>query len=309
MKTTNLYIKIAHWYYAQKMTQEEIAKRLNTTRQKINHIISLLPEMGIVSVSINQFDESNVALESKIEETFHIKRAIVVETYGKKDFLPELAERASNYMEETIKKNMTIGVSWGETLAASISRMSFLNRQNCKVVQMVGAQNIDSEMIKSDDIARSLSEKLSCVSYMLYAPVVLEKEMTKESLMKERAIRHTFDIIKQCDVAFVGIGQLDRQATMYRRGLMTLSDIQSLRHDGFIADLCMNPIKSNGSHEDCKMRKRIISANMDLLKNIPEVVAIAGGEDKTQAIKACLKSGAVDTLIIDDKTAALMMNS
>jgi DNA-binding transcriptional regulator LsrR (DeoR family) len=57
------------------------------------------------------------------------------------------------------------------------------------------------------------------------------------------------------------------------------------------------------------MRKRIISANMDLLKNIPEVVAIAGGEDKTQAIKACLKSGAVDTLIIDDKTAALMMNS
>ena len=79
MKTTNLYIKIAHWYYAQKMTQEEIAKRLNTTRQKINHIISLLPEMGIVSISINQFDESNVALESKIEETFHIKRAIVVE--------------------------------------------------------------------------------------------------------------------------------------------------------------------------------------------------------------------------------------
>ena len=70
MKTTNLYIKIAHWYYAQKMTQEEIAKRLNTTRQKINHIISLLPEMGIVSISINQFDESNTVWNCKIFSIF-----------------------------------------------------------------------------------------------------------------------------------------------------------------------------------------------------------------------------------------------
>ena len=36
----DVYIKIAYWYYTLGMTQDEIAKRLSFTRQKVNQIIN-----------------------------------------------------------------------------------------------------------------------------------------------------------------------------------------------------------------------------------------------------------------------------
>ena len=38
----DVYIKIAYWYYTLGMTQDEIAKRLSFTRQRVNQIINSL---------------------------------------------------------------------------------------------------------------------------------------------------------------------------------------------------------------------------------------------------------------------------
>ena len=45
----DVYIKIAYWYYTLGMTQDEIAKRLSFTRQKVNQIINSLMDLGIVT--------------------------------------------------------------------------------------------------------------------------------------------------------------------------------------------------------------------------------------------------------------------
>lgn len=309
MEDRSLYIKIAHWYYTLGLTQDEIAKRLGTTRQRVNRIINSLLDLGIVTITVNGFNGGKVKEEAAIEEHYGLRRVIIAKTYGEEDFRPALAERAARYLEEEIGQGMTIGVSWGETLAGTISRLSYMNRGDCRVVQMVGAQNIDVDMVKSDEIARILADKLDCVSYMLYAPAMLEKEETKKLLMEERTIRHTFEIMRQCDMALFGIGQLSHNATMYSRGIMWSEDIDRIRGEGFVGDLCINPIRQDGSYTGCTARKRFVSANMDLIKSIPNVTAIAGGLDKVEAIMACLNSGAIDTLILDDCTASAIVSA
>ena len=90
---------------------------------------------------------------------------------------------------------------------------------------------------------------------------------------------------------------------MCKRGLLKTADIKKLRDDGFIGDLCVNPIRSDGTWNDCYIKERVMTVDMEVLKEIPNVVAIAGGEDKTEAIIGCLKSQCINTLIIDDATA------
>ena len=285
MEDKNLYIKIAHWYYTLGMTQDEIAKRLSFTRQRVNRIISSLRDMGIVTIKVNGYAQGNVAYD------------------GESNYLPSLANTASQYLEDYLQPGMSIGVSWGETLAATISNLSFKRRSECTVVQMVGAQNIDMDMLKSDEIARSLADKLDSVCYILYAPVVVDHAETKRMLMEERTIQKSYELMRRCDVALFGIGQVSRESTMCKRGLLKVEDIDRLRQDGFIGDVCVNPVTIDGRWQDCFIRDRVISANMDILKNIPNVVAIAGGEDKTEAIIGCLASGVIDTLITTDMTA------
>ena len=304
MEDKNLYIKIAHWYYTLGMTQDEIAKRLSFTRQRVNRIIISLRDMGIVTIKVNGYAQGNVAYEGAIEEHFGLKRVIIAESYdGESNYMPSLANTASQYLEDYLQPGMSIGVSWGETLAATISNLSFKRRSECTVVQMVGAQNIDMDMLKSDEIARSLADKLDSVCYILYAPVVVDHAETKRMLMEERTIQKSYELMRRCDVALFGIGQVSRESTMCKRGLLKVEDIDRLRQDGFIGDVCVNPVTIDGRWQDCFIRDRVISANMEILKNIPNVVAIAGGEDKTEAIIGCLASGVIDTLITTDMTA------
>ncbi|MGL4608047.1 MAG: sugar-binding transcriptional regulator [Eubacteriaceae bacterium] len=310
MERKSLYIKIAHWYYNLGLTQDEIAKRLSFTRQRVNRMINTLVDMGIVTIKVNGYDQGNIKAETILEEHFGLKQVIVAETYGESEnFLPSLASVAAQYLDDYIQPKMTIGVSWGITLAETISRLSFNKKSDCTVVQMVGAQNIDKDVLKSDEIARALADKLDCACYMLYAPVVVDRPETKEMLMREKSVQKSFEYIKKCDLAIFGIGQLTENSTMCKRGLLKVEDIVELRAQGFYGDICVNPIRKDGTWDHCFVKNRVITVDMEVIKQIPNVVCIAGGEDKTEAILSSLESECIDILIIDDATAKRLIES
>ncbi|WP_329886202.1 sugar-binding transcriptional regulator [Pseudoramibacter faecis] len=303
MTNRELYIKIAHLYYTMGETQDEIAKKLNMTRQKVNRMIGELQKLGVVTIRVNGFGDTNIETASLIENHFELKQVIVADTYGEKNFLPMLAARAAIYLESAIKQKMNIGVSWGITLAETIKHMSYLNRSECQVVQMVGAENNDQKSIKSDEIARALANKLDCACKILYSPVILASPQAKKLLMAEPVIQKSFASMEGCDMAVFGIGQLNKNASLSRRHLLSELELKGLNDAGYIGDICINPIKQDGEWRGCELRNRVVSADMNLLKKIPNVVAIAGGKDKMNAVIGCLNSGVIDTLIIDDETA------
>lgn len=304
----NLYVKIAYWYYTLGMTQDEIAKRLSFTRQRVNQMIHSLPELGIVSVNIHGYERNHIELESRIEERFGLKEVLVATDYGEKETaVYKVANVAAQYLDETIQQGDVIGVSWGRTLAEVVKQMAFRRRSECRVVQLMGVQNVEQMVEKADEIARELANKLDCPSYMFYAPVVVEHAKTKEWLLLERCVKAAYQMIRQCNVAVLGIGELTESSTMCTRGYITKKDIQVLREQGFVGDLAMNPVRKDGSYDNCPLTERLLTSDMECLRKIDNTVAVATGEEKVEAIRAVLLSGCVDTLIIDETTARMVM--
>lgn len=304
----NLYVKIAYWYHTLGMTQDEIAKRLSFTRQKVNQIINSLQDMGIVTLNIHGYERDNIELESQIEERFRLKETIIATDYEEPSTaIYKVANVAAQYLDETIQQGQIIGVSWGRTLAEVADQMSFRRRSACRVVQLMGAQNIEHPVEKCDEIARGIANKLDCPSYMLYAPVVVEHAETKRWLFQEKSIRASYELMRECDIAVLGVGELSEQSTMCTRGHITREDIRILREQGFVGDLAMNPIRRDGSYNNCPLTERLLNADMECLKNIDNTVLVATGEEKIEAIQAALSSGCVDTLIIDETTARRVM--
>lgn len=304
----NLYVKIAYWYYTLGMTQDEIAKRLSLTRQKVNQIINSLMDLDVVSINIHGYERDYIELENKIENHFKLKEVLVVSDYGEPNtVLYKVANVAAQYLDETIQQGDIIGVSWGHTLSKVVDQMQFKQRSECRVIQMMGAQNIEEIGEKSDEIARELANKLDCPSYMLYAPIVVEHEETKKFLLQEKSIRASYELMNKCNVALVGVGELTEESTMCTRGHITKSDVRILREQGFVGDIVMNPVRRDGSYDHCPISARVLGAEMDCLKKIKNTILVACGEKKAEAIEAALYSGCVDTLIIDVTTAKKIM--
>lgn len=305
----NTYTKIAYWYYTLGLTQDEIARRLSLTRQKVNQIISSLVDLGIVTISIDTHERAFSELERSLENRFGLYEAIVVDDYGEEEFaVYRVASAAAQYLDETITRGMNIGVSWGSTLAEMAKKMTYHRKSGCCVIPMMGAQNMDQRMEMTDEVTRLMANKLDCSSYMLYAPVLVNHPETKQWLMQERAVSSAYERMKQCDVAFLGVGELTEEATMFTRGILTRDEVRRLRADGFVADLCMNPVRADGSWDGCFLRDRLINADMEMLCSIKNVVAVVTGRKKTAAIRAALATGCINTLIIDEKSAKLVLD-
>lgn len=305
----NLYTKIAYWYYVLGLTQDEIAKRLNFTRQKVNQMMNSLKEMDIVQVTIRGFEQDNIELENQFEQKYHLKECLIVSDYGEKETaIYKVANVAAQYLDETIRNGDTIGVSWGKTLVKIIEQMEFRHKANCRVISLLGALNTTQVINKADEIARNFANKLDCPSSMLYAPIFVEHAETKEWLMKEMHIKQSFDLMKQCNIAVVGIGALTDKTSIYNRGVISKEDLQTLHSQGFIGDICTNLVRPDGSWDSNPLQDQLLSADMQCLKDIDNVIAVAAGEAKAEAIKAVLQSGCVDTLIVDETTAKIIMS-
>ena len=304
----NLNVKIAYWYYELGMTQDEIAKRLSFTRQKVNQIINSLVDLNIVTINIHGYERDNIELETKIEQKYGLKEVIAVSDYGDKDTaVRKVANVAAQYLDEVIQQGDIIGVAWGQTLAEVIGQMSFKRKSGCRVIQMIGAQNIEQPVEKADEIARGMAERLDCPSHMLYAPVIVEHAETKKWLLKEKSIKASYQMMAKCNVALIGIGNLSEESTMFTRGHLTREDIAILKEHGFIGDVSMNPIRADGSYDNCPLADRLLTADIECLKGINNTIAVASGEKKAEGIRATLKTGCVDTLIVDETTARLIL--
>ncbi len=58
----------------------------------------------------------------------------------------------------------------------------------------------------------------------------------------------------------------------------------------------------DGEYKDIKFNDRVVGLTLDEIKSIrAEVIGIAGGQEKAEAILGALKGKLVDTLITDDK--------
>lgn len=300
----NLYTKIAYWYYVLGLTQDEIAKRLNFTRQKVNQMINALKEQDIVHVTVRGFEQDNIELETKFEEKYGLKECLIVTDYGEKETaIYKVANVAAQYLEGTIKNGDTIGVSWGRTLAKIIDQMEFNHKTECKVISLLGALNMTSQFSKADEVARNLANKLDCPSIMLYAPLIVEHAETKEWLLREKHIKQSFDLMKQCNIAVLGIGSLTEETSIYNRGVISKEDLKVVHSRGFVGDIATNLVRPDGTWDSNPLKDRLLSADIECFKNIDNVIAVAAGESKVEAIQAVLQSGCVDTLIVDETTA------
>lgn len=306
----NSYIKIAYYYYVLGLTQDEIAKRMSLTRQRVNQLIKSLVDMDVVSINILGYEDENAGLECELEEKFRLTRVIAVEDYEEPETaLYKVANVAAQYLGETIQRGDTIGISWGRTLEQMVKQMQYRRREDCTVVQLMGAYDISADHMgeKSDELVRSLANRLECAGHIFYAPLVVEHEETKQWLMKERRIQSSFEMMRRCSIAVVGVGALSEDATMFRRGNYSRAEMEEMRAQGFVADLVMNPIRKDGSSENCPFRSRIMSADIDCLRQIGNTILVACGEEKKEAIAAALRTGCINTLIVDQTTAEKLL--
>ena len=76
---------------------------------------------------------------------------------------------------------------------------------------------------------------------------------------------------------------------------------------GAVGDILSHFIDAHGQPVDAEIDDRLISTPLDALKEMKNVIGVAGGADKVDAIRAVLNGQYLDVLITDEITAAALL--
>lgn len=298
----NEYAKVAYCYYKLGMTQDDIAKKMTMSRQRVNRILKKCLELGIVKIVIQEYEHQHVELEIKLEALSGLNEIIIAgSTDGETQ--ESIGAAASSYLERVIKDNDIIGFSRGRALSSLVNYLKPIDRKNLTVTQLVGGLNAEEAHTNSDYIVRHSSEVLKAKPCFMYAPIILENKLLRDSLMKESFFSRVYDVMKACTIALVGIGDMSSKSAFVQKKYISKAESDILQNKHAVGEVCTHYFDASGRIIESGLNDRVLAIDLDSFRRIPLRIGVGSGPEKLSAITGAVRGSLINVLITDLETA------
>lgn len=301
------YTRVAYYYYKAGFTQDQIAKKMQMSRQRVNRVLGECIEIGIVQITIADLNKSYLELEAKLEEKYQLKAVRIVENVIEEKIHEELGIMAGKYLKSIINKGDVIGFSRGRATAALVNHMPQIQKADFTVTQLIGSENKEIDHTGVNDIVYRFSEKLQAKPSMLYAPVIVQNEELKNSIVKDPFFLNAYEIIKSCNIAIVGIGTASSQGPHMAELYNSSQENDYAWLKDAAGEICTHFFNNKGDIIIPPFRNRIIAIELEDYLKIPVRIGVAGLTSKAEAIRAAIIGNYINVLITDLETAKLLI--
>ena len=300
MKSDRFLIKVAELYYRDGLSQQEIAKKLHTSRTSISRALIQARNEGYVQIRI-QLTEALIAVPAYEQSSDQ-----------------EVAFQAVDYILRVLKKNMVFGMTWGRAMhefveqLAKDERLRSLSFQNVKVVPFLGTPGaIQSDSWNTTTYSNTLATKvgnlLHCASYNLSAPMYVEGTKEKELIESIDEIAKVLHMAETADIALIGIGSMQDDSSIIKAEIRTKEEYKELVRKGAVGEIVGRIYDKNGQTVDEDLKRKMVGISLDKIAKIPVRVGMSYGKDKIEAIKGAIAGGLVNVLVTDVPTAELLL--
>lgn len=206
----------------------------------------------------------------------------------------ELGRACVSRLKEVINEGQVISVTGGSTMNAVAEAFTEkLNKENLLFVPARGGIGADIKD-QANTICQKMANKAGGNYMVLYSPDQVTKELY-ETFIQESSIREVLMKIKSADIVIHGIGDA---MTMARRRMTSEEDMQKLVQEKAVAEAFGYYFDENGR---IVHKVQTVGLQLEDLKNIPHIFAVAGGASKAKAIKAYMKIAPKNTVLITDE--------
>lgn len=140
-------------------------------------------------------------------------------------------------------------------------------------------------------------------------PAFFDYGDTREALWRERSISSVREVGLGADLAIFGAGAFATPVAshVYSRDYLSSTEVERLKADGVVGDICTVFVRSDGSFADIELNSRASGPTPAELKRIPQRICVVAGAAKAQALVGALRTGAITDLIVDDECARLVL--
>ncbi len=301
--------RIAHRYYTDGRTQEEIGREFGLSRPKVQRLLERARWSGVVDIRIAAPPWLNLDLETRLREEFRLADAIVAPRRADPQSQREaVARSAAQFLERRLHDGAVIAVGHGRDTGEVPRFFRPRRRVDCEFVSAMGGSSRVDTPTNPNEICQALAAASGGRARSLYAPAYVEDGEVRDRFLEQEAIAHTLGAAAVAGMALVGIGGVDDGCTMVRSGCLSLEEVARLRDQGAVGDILGNFVDADGRLIASPHRGRLIALSIDDLHRVETVVAVVSEAEKPLAIFGVLRAGVVDVLVVDEGNALAVLD-
>ena len=304
-----LIARVAQMYHVEGKRQAEIADIMRMSQATVSRMLKRAEQEDIVRTTVIPPPGTFADLETALRDRYHLTEAIVIDCSEDRDgaIMARIGEAAAHFLEVTLQQDEIIGVSsWSQTILRMVDNIHPLKSAKAKyVVQILGGMGDASVQTHATQLTARLAKLTGGEPRLLLVQGITSSREAKLVMLADPVVRETMDLFGRLSLAIVGIGAVEPSELLARSGnTFSKQEMAMLHEAGAVGEISYRFYDEAGRPVETPLNDRVIGISLEDMKRADRVMALAGGESKTQAIAGALKLGVVDVLVTDKFTAA-----
>lgn len=302
----------ARLYYLEGRSQAQIATTLGTSRSNVSRMLTDAQKLGIVEIRINDPAGRVRELERSLKDAFGLADVRVARTGSVTtgDLESKVGLQAARLLLDELKDGTRVALSWGTALQAMVYSVTDGGyRHDVSLVQLVGGLAAIANEISGQELIRELAVRLGASYRFLHAPAIFGSADSRDALLAEPSITEALDAARRADIAFVGIGTPSQGSSSAILGSLELDSKQEAAFWSAkpVGDIAARYYDAEGRPILGAVADRVLGVTLADLAQIPNVVGVAYGRSKANAVIGAVRGHLIDSLVCDEALARIVL--
>ena len=295
----------ARRFYLDGVSKSDIAAELGLSRFKVARMLDWARATGLVRIELDTRGVIDLDLSVRLRAAHGLRHCVVIDAPEDDEALVRgaLGRAAAELLAEIVEPGDVLGLAWARSLMAM--RTSLTRLAACDVVQLTGALSLPSDD-SSIELVRDLARKSNGQGFFYYAPMVVPDAATARALRTQPDIARAIERYPDVTKAVIGVGAW-RQGLSTVVGALTEQERREIYDLGVRAELSGVQIDREGNPVTTPLTNRLIGIDADQLHAVRDVIAVAYGTAKVDAVHAGIRGGFITSLVTHASMASALL--
>lgn len=297
---------VARRFYIDGASKVEVAQQLGLSRFKVARLLEEALSGGFVKIEIGSPGDLDLDLSARVAEVLGLRECLVVETTGDSTTRARdrLGAAAAAYVSEVVTERDTLGLPWAREVYAMVRVLSSLDAR--EVVQLCGAQQLPDEDASAVEVVVQAARIAGGRGHVFYAPLIVDDAEAAATLRRQPSVQAALAQAHRVTRAVVGVGR-------WGPGTSTIHDAVTPRvqgelgAQGVVGEIAGVFFGADGQIIHPDLERRVVNLGDEGLLSIPHVCGIVLGPAKAPAVRAAIRGGLIDSLVIDAELGRLLL--
>jgi DNA-binding transcriptional regulator LsrR (DeoR family) len=286
---------VARRFYLEGVNKSDIAAELGLSRFKVARMLDWARATGLVRIELDTRGEIDLDLSVRLRAAHGLKHCVVIDAPDDDEALLRnaLGRAAAELLSEIVEPGDVLGLAWARSLMAMRTSLSRLPA--CDVVQLTGALSLPDDD-SSIELVRDLARKSNGRGFVYYAPMVVPDAATARALRTQPDIARAIGRYPDVTKAVIGVGAWQHGLSTVV-GALTEQERREIYDLGVRGELSGVQIDGAGNPVTTPLTDRLIGIDAEQLHAVPDVIAVAYGTAKVDAVHAGIRGEFITSLV------------